>query len=711
MATTSETDQWGAIWDGTTATGLGSAGLLERFAHGRDPASFEAIVQHHGPMVLATCRRVLPDPADADDAFQATFLVLARQARAIRDPDRLAPWLHQVAHRVALRARARSARRRRVEGAGRGDLVVAPDPADAHELRTVLDEELARLPAKYRDPLVLCYLEGLTHDEAASQLDWPVGTVRSRLAGGRDRLRSRLTRRGFAPGALAVLGPSPWPLAVVSRALLVATARLVLTGGTKGIPSTAFLLAQGVLTTMFLAKVQTAAIATLAVAAALTAGTVGVVIARQETATQPKPATALPPPVPESTLANPTTKPTPPPDLSSRPTDLEVAIVKIKALEAAVAALQGRPAPGPAAGSYGFPGRFVAGKPEPPAQTDAPISPAAEDQPDEARLRALKAESAALAKKAEQANFDLDRLKESMAAKTAEIKALEETLKKRVAPIDALKAQTPADPNLRPGVAPKQVDKPRDPQPEPMPEPTPTVETLKGSPTILMVTSAARDRVTMINPETQKRATLRLDHPARSIRAVPNLSELPGTRGDKDQELIESLVGLKIEGDQITKAAVFDRRAMRWFEHDLPRSTVYLDEDTGLFSTLVAFNPVYAEPIDELFVFDAKDQTWPTVKLPEPVRGYIRSDVSLDKTVCYEAGRFVCVYNQPARKWSVLTLKPNDPHRDFEAQAVGGPMFIRRFPDGKLYVPDGNLIHLYNAKTAEWTEINTLDDQ
>ncbi len=182
---------------------MGAGQLLERFAADRDEAAFEALVSRHGPMVLGTCRRMLADPHDVEDAFQATFLVLARKAGSIRDADRLGPWLHGVARRVAARSRALSSPPEVAssEPAVEEPAVESPDLLEALELREVLDEELARLPEKYRAPLVLCYLEGLTHDEAAEHLRWPVGTVRSRLAGGRDRLRARLTRRGLAPSA------------------------------------------------------------------------------------------------------------------------------------------------------------------------------------------------------------------------------------------------------------------------------------------------------------------------------------------------------------------------------------------------------------------------------------------------------------------------------------------------------------------------------
>ena len=277
--TTGSRGQFGAIFEAGTTLGLGSAELLRRFVATRDEAAFAAIVARHGPMVLATCRRMLGNRADADDAFQATFLVLARQAGSIAHADRLGPWLHGVARHVARRARTLADRRRRVEGAeSAGAVATVPPRDDAGELRPLLDEELARLPEKYRVPLVLCYLEGLTHDEAADQLNWPVGTVRSRLAGGRDRLRSRLARRGYAPGALAVLAPATLPTAAVSLPLQAATLRLVFaTAKEATATSAAALLAQGALTSMLITKIQAVA-AFLAVA--FSVGAVGVVAAQ-----------------------------------------------------------------------------------------------------------------------------------------------------------------------------------------------------------------------------------------------------------------------------------------------------------------------------------------------------------------------------------------------------------------------------------------------
>src|SRR5262249_36367261 len=166
-----------------TLTGLGDGQLLERYLTRRDEDAFEALVDLHGPMVLGLCRRMLRDPRDIEDAFQATFLVLVRKAPAIRDRDLLSSWLYGVAYRVARRARTRTLRRRDRE-APVDELEVAaePEPMDGSEVASMLDQELSRLPERYRAPLVLCYLRGRTHEQAAADLRCPVGTVRSRLA-------------------------------------------------------------------------------------------------------------------------------------------------------------------------------------------------------------------------------------------------------------------------------------------------------------------------------------------------------------------------------------------------------------------------------------------------------------------------------------------------------------------------------------------------
>ena len=260
----------GRLFGGESASGLGAGPLLERFAADRDSAAFEALVSRHGPMVFATCRRMLSDPHDADDAFQATFLVLARKAGSIRDPDRLGPWLHGVARRVAARSRALAGRRRSVERpVGDEPAGESPDPLEGAEVRAVLDEELARLPEKYRAPLVLCYLDGLTHDEAAEALRWPVGTVRSRLAGGRDRLRARLSRRGLSPSAAA---PLVLAHASIPQALLTATVRAATSAGL--VPARILALTKGALIAMTWSKLK--GVAALGLMAGMTVGGAGV---------------------------------------------------------------------------------------------------------------------------------------------------------------------------------------------------------------------------------------------------------------------------------------------------------------------------------------------------------------------------------------------------------------------------------------------------
>ncbi len=156
-------------------------------------AAFEFLVERHGPMVLRVCTQALKDRHQAEDAFQATFLVLARQASSIRNRDSVGSWLFGVARRAARRIRMDEARRRQHE---RRRLALVPGPwslePESAEHWPELHVAIERLPAKYREPIVLCYLEGLTHEQAASQLRWPVGTVKTRLARGRERLRRRL---------------------------------------------------------------------------------------------------------------------------------------------------------------------------------------------------------------------------------------------------------------------------------------------------------------------------------------------------------------------------------------------------------------------------------------------------------------------------------------------------------------------------------------
>jgi RNA polymerase sigma factor (sigma-70 family) len=185
-----------------TAGDLSDGELLDRFLRDRDAvgeAAFAALVDRHGPMVLRVCREALNDFNAAEDALQATFLVLARQAGTIRKRTSMSSWLFGVARRAASRIRMEEARRRRYESraAERSSALIAAreEPADPDPYPD-LHAEIERLPESYRLPVVLCYFEGLSHEQAASRLRWPVGTVKTRLTRARERLRSRLERRG-----------------------------------------------------------------------------------------------------------------------------------------------------------------------------------------------------------------------------------------------------------------------------------------------------------------------------------------------------------------------------------------------------------------------------------------------------------------------------------------------------------------------------------
>jgi RNA polymerase sigma factor (sigma-70 family) len=188
---------------GTTA-GLSDGQLLERIGSGpaaMTEVAFEALLRKHGGMVWNVCRHVLRDVNDAEDAFQASFLVLLRKAGSIRKRNALGPWLYGVAYRIAVRAKKRAARRRLHENQGAARLAVAASPDSSLEELALLHEEVTRLPEKYRMPVILCYLEGRTNDDVARQLGWPVGTVSGRLARAKSLLRARLTQRGLAPSA------------------------------------------------------------------------------------------------------------------------------------------------------------------------------------------------------------------------------------------------------------------------------------------------------------------------------------------------------------------------------------------------------------------------------------------------------------------------------------------------------------------------------
>ena len=198
-------------------SGLSDGSLLERYLTGDEAAAqeaFQALVVRHGPMVLGICRHVLNEEHDAEDAFQATFLVLAQKGGSIRNRTVLAGWLHEVAHRIAIKARVSVVRRRTLE---RQAMAMSPPPIEPNqqdeaaawnELRPVLHAEVDRLPEKYRLPVILCYLEGKTNEEVADLLHWPVGTVKGRLSRARDLLRSRLDAARAGPfGRVPADGP------------------------------------------------------------------------------------------------------------------------------------------------------------------------------------------------------------------------------------------------------------------------------------------------------------------------------------------------------------------------------------------------------------------------------------------------------------------------------------------------------------------------
>jgi RNA polymerase sigma factor (sigma-70 family) len=242
--------------------------LLERYLAGRDEAAFESLLRRHGPMVLGVCRRVLRHEADAHDAFQATFLVFVRKAASIAPPARVGSWLYGVAHKTALKARALNRLRCAKERQAAGPPERPPGEA-RKELRALLDEALIRMPAKYRDPIVLCHLEEKSLQEAARQLGCPQGTVASRLARGRGMLARQLARRGLALGGEALTtalaqgaAPAAVPPALLASAVRAATGRAAATAAAA---PHVVALADGVARSLGMAKWKAVATTLLAV--------------------------------------------------------------------------------------------------------------------------------------------------------------------------------------------------------------------------------------------------------------------------------------------------------------------------------------------------------------------------------------------------------------------------------------------------------------
>jgi RNA polymerase sigma factor (sigma-70 family) len=237
--------------------------LLGQFVADRDEAAFAALLKRHGPLVLGVCGQVLGDLHTAEDAFQATFLVLARKAGSIRRTESLGPWLYRVALNIAKTAKGNAAQRQaRERRAAAMKQPSSADPVVWQDWQPLLHEEIDRLPEKYRAAVVLCYLQGLTNQEAARQLGWPTGTVKGRLSRARDLLRDRLVRRGVtlsAAGCATALSPQgvcasvPGPLlhATLTAALHFAAAHTLPVGIVSG---QAVLLANGALKTMAVTK-------------------------------------------------------------------------------------------------------------------------------------------------------------------------------------------------------------------------------------------------------------------------------------------------------------------------------------------------------------------------------------------------------------------------------------------------------------------------
>jgi RNA polymerase sigma factor (sigma-70 family) len=246
--------------------------LLECFVSGREPAALEALVRRHAGMVWGVCRRLLAAPQDAEDAFQATFLVLVRKAASVKPRELVGNWLYGVAHQTARKARATAAKRRAQEKQVREMPEPEAAPRDLwDELQPLLDQELSRLPARYRTAIVLCDLEGKTRQEAARQLGLPPGTVGSRLARARALLARRLARHGLgvSGAALAAVLSREAAAADAPAAVLSSTSKavtLVATGQAAAgvISARAAALTEGVLKTMLLTKLKIASVVLLA---------------------------------------------------------------------------------------------------------------------------------------------------------------------------------------------------------------------------------------------------------------------------------------------------------------------------------------------------------------------------------------------------------------------------------------------------------------
>lgn len=280
----------------TLAGGLRADGddaeLLDRFLRLRDEMAFTVLVQRHGRMVLGVCARVLPDRHEAEDAFQSTFLVLARKAPSIRKQASVASWLYGVAYRLSVQMKRRQVQRQRLQERASAMSAEPPDLASEwRELKPLLDEELHALPEKYRAPVVLCYLEEKTNEEAAGQLGWPMGTLKTRLARAREILQGRLARRGVAlsTGLSAPLLAQE-AAAAVPRELLLSTAAAAARfafGETPGLSAAVVAAANQMVTAMFKTQLKRGLVLALLLSGLLAGG--GLAIERLWSAPQEPP--------------------------------------------------------------------------------------------------------------------------------------------------------------------------------------------------------------------------------------------------------------------------------------------------------------------------------------------------------------------------------------------------------------------------------------
>jgi RNA polymerase sigma factor (sigma-70 family) len=272
------------------------ADLLDRFVSERDAAAFEALVRRHGPMVFAVCRRILRHAQDAEDAFQATFLILVYKAASVSPRSKLAGWLHGVAQKTALKARQRATRRTEVESQAPARGADAPPNSACDEAELLLDQELAGLPDRYRLPIIMCDLEGRLRSEVASALSCSEGTLSSRLTRGRRMLADRLKRRGvhLSVGALVVILTER--TAALAEPVIASLSPAALTAVSPSVAQ----LATGVMKSMFLKKLQAVAMGvTFAVAATFALTGIGV---EPTHAAAPVPATPAAPAVDEKAL-------------------------------------------------------------------------------------------------------------------------------------------------------------------------------------------------------------------------------------------------------------------------------------------------------------------------------------------------------------------------------------------------------------------------